>query len=39
MKGGSVGGPSASPVMLAKPLIASPSVPKPGRSLFGPVRP
>jgi hypothetical protein len=29
-KGGRVGGPSASPVMWAKPLIASISVPKPG---------
>ena len=29
--GGSVGGPSGSPVAPAKPLIASASVPKPGR--------
>ena len=30
-KGGSVGGPSGSPVIAAKPLIASARVPKPGR--------
>ena len=35
-KGGSVGGPSGSPVMAAKPLIASASVPKPGREEYGP---
>lgn len=29
--GGSVGGPSGSPVAAANPLIASASVPKPGR--------
>ena len=29
--GGSVGGPSGSPVMAANPLIASARVPKPGR--------
>ena len=33
---GSVGGPSASPVVWAKPLIASTMVPKPGRSRYGP---
>lgn len=30
--GGSVGGPSGSPVIAANPLIASASVPKPGRA-------
>src|SRR5437773_3286503 len=35
-KDGSVGGPSASPVVWAKPLIASTIVPKPGRSRYGP---
>ena len=35
-KGGSVGGPSGSPVMAAKPLMASASVPKPGREEYGP---
>ena len=39
MNGGSVGGPPAWPVMWANPLIASPSVPNPGRSLFGPGQP
>ena len=34
--GGSVGGPSGSPVMAAKPLMASASVPKPGREEYGP---
>ena len=34
--GGSVGGPSGSPVICAKPLIASASVPKPGRLAYGP---
>ena len=34
--GGSVGGPSGSPVMAANPLIASASVPKPGRRAYGP---
>ena len=34
--GGSVGGPSGSPVIAAKPLIASASVPKPGRFEYGP---
>src|SRR2546428_7756742 len=33
---GSVGGPSASPVVWAKPLIASTIVPNPGRSRYGP---
>ena len=37
--GGSVGGPSGSPVMAAKPLIASASVPNPARSRYGPVCP
>lgn len=34
--GGSVGGPSGSPVSAAKPLIASASVPNPGRGEYGP---
>ena len=38
-KGGSVGGPSGCPVTWANPLMASASVPKPGRSLVGPPRP
>ena len=38
-KGGSVGGPSGWPVMCANPLMASASVPNPGRSLAGPPRP
>ncbi len=37
--GGSVGGPSGSPVMAANPLIASASVPNPGRFAYGPVWP
>ena len=39
MNGGSVGGPSGWPVTWANPLIASASVPYPGRSLFGPPAP
>ena len=38
-KGGSVGGPSGSPVEAAKPLIASARVPKPGRRRYGPICP
>ncbi len=34
--GGRVGGPSGSPVIAAKPLIASASVPNPGRVRYGP---
>ena len=34
--GGSVGGPSGSPVIAANPLIASASDPKPGCRAFGP---
>ena len=34
--GGRVGGPSGSPVRAAKPLIASASVPNPGRRAYGP---
>ena len=37
--GGSVGGPSASPVSAANPLIASASEPNPGRREYGPVCP
>ena len=37
--GGSVGGPSGSPVCAAKPLMASASVPKPGRERYGPELP
>ena len=37
--GGSVGGPSGSPVAAANPLIASARVPKPGRRAYGPTWP
>ena len=37
--GGRVGGPSAGPVIAAKPLIDSARVPKPGRRRYGPVWP
>jgi len=36
---GNTGGPSGNPFRLAKPLIASATVPKPGRSRIGPVCP
>ena len=36
-KAGRIGGPSGNPVICARPLIASATVPKPGRSLYGPV--
>src|ERR1700722_11623119 len=39
MNDGRVGGPSGVPVRCAKPLIASPRVPKPGQSDFGPPAP
>ena len=39
MNDGSVGGPSGVPVRWAKPLIASPRVPNPGQSDFGPPAP
>lgn len=37
--GGRVGGPSGSPVIAANPLIASASVPNPGRVRYGPTCP
>ena len=37
--GGSVGGPSGSPVIAAKPLIASANEPNPGRRAYGPIWP